>query len=218
MRPDLSRIARVAGDAHLEIMGAFAPQPGDAAPEGCTTLVLLGPAEPGFWPHVTAQPEFADGGPDPLDHWSRRVVGDLAQMLGGMPLFPFGGPPYQPFIRWALASGRAWLSPVGLLVHDRAGLMVSYRGALAFDHEISLTSGGVNPCNSCAARPCLGACPVGALSAAPFDAGTCHGYLETQPGQDCLTAGCKVRRSCPAGQNYTRLPAQSAYHMSYFHR
>ncbi|MBT8409130.1 MAG: ferredoxin, partial [Alphaproteobacteria bacterium] len=191
MTADLAQIARAAGAVHLEIMGAFAPQPGDAAPDGCKTIVLLGPAEPGFWAHVTAQPEFADGTKDPLDRWSRRIVGDLAQSLTAAALFPFGGPPYQPFIRWALASGRAWLSPVGLLVHERAGLMVSYRGALAFDHEISVTPGGLNPCNSCAARPCLSACPVGALSAAPFDAVACHDYLETVPGQDCLTGGCK---------------------------
>ena len=44
---------------HLFVAGAV-----HAGPE---TVLLLSPDEPGFWPHVSAQPEFADGGPDPLD-------------------------------------------------------------------------------------------------------------------------------------------------------
>jgi epoxyqueuosine reductase len=53
----------------------------------------------------------------------------MACDLGAKALFPFGGPPWHPFIAWAKRSGRAWESPVGFLVHDQAGLMVSYRAA-----------------------------------------------------------------------------------------
>jgi hypothetical protein len=62
----------------------------------------------------------------------------MACDLGAKALFPFTGPPWHPFIAWARRSGRAWESPVGFLVHDRAGLMVSYRGALALSHRIDL--------------------------------------------------------------------------------
>jgi hypothetical protein len=107
------------------------PSDTDGAPAGTQTLLLLGPSEPGFWAHITASAEFIDGAPDPIDRWSRRVIGHMACDLGAKALFPFGGPPWHPFIGWAKRSGRAWESPVGFLVHDHAGLMVSYRGALA---------------------------------------------------------------------------------------
>ena len=200
---------------HLEILGGFAPGAGEQGlPPVTRTLVLLGPKEPGFWPHLQAQPEW-DGAPDPVDRWSRRVIGRLACDLGAKALFPFGGPPYQPLTRWALRTGRCWDSPVRLLVHDRQGLLVSFRGALALREALAVPV-GEKPCDSCA-RPCLAACPAGALGEGGYDVPACHGWLDTMGG-DCLQGGCLVRRACPAGQAYARMPEQSAYHMRQFHK
>jgi hypothetical protein len=202
----------------LEIFGAFHPRPEDGAPAGVATLLLLGPAEPGFWSHVTAEPEFADGTPDPLDRWSRRVIGRMACDLRAKAVFPFAGPPWHPFIAWAKRSGRAWESPVRFLVHDRAGLMVSYRGALGLRERIALPSPpSAPPCATCADQPCLTACPVGALSSDGYDTGRCHGYLDTESGAECMDHGCGVRRACPVSRSYGRLPEQSAWHMRRFH-
>lgn len=202
---------------HLDIFGAFHPSPDDGVPPGAATLLLLGPDEPGFWPAVRDAPEFADGRPDPLDRWSERVIGTLARELGATALYPFGGPPFQPFIRWATRSGRAWPSPVGLLVHDRAGLMVSYRGALALPRRLELPAAASCPCDTCPDRPCLAACPAGALTGEGYDLAACHGFLGTPAGADCLERGCAVRRSCPVSQGYGRLAVQSAFHMRAFH-
>ncbi|NRB35719.1 MAG: ferredoxin [Rhodobacteraceae bacterium] len=180
------------------------------------SLVLLG-ADAAFWAALQDAPEFA--APDPVDLWSLRVVGDLAQALGAEPLFPFGGPPYQPFIRWAFDTGRAWPSPTGMLVHDLAGLMISYRGALRFDHDLGWAPDtGASPCDSCAEKPCITACPVSALSGtAPYDVPSCHAFLDTEDGADCMGRGCKVRRACPISQGFGRSDAQSAHHMRSFH-
>lgn len=214
-----TRILDRAAAHALTVLGAFHPDSASGVPEGTRTLVLLGPAEPGFWAHVTAQPEWADGRPDPLDRWSERAVGAIARACGARALFPFGGPPHHPFHTWALRSGRAWASPVGFLVHERAGLMVSYRGALAFRERLTLRPVlARNPCNRCAGKPCLTACPVGALTGAGYDLDACHGWLDTPDGQDCMSRGCAARRACPLSQSYARLPEQSAYHMSLFHK
>ena len=201
----------------LEVLGGFRVEADeDGLPPGIRTLLLLGPAEPGFWAHLTAQPEW-DGQPDPVDRWSRRVIGRLACDLGAKALFPFGGPPWHPFYRWALRTGQVWDSPVRLLVHARQGLMVSFRGALALKQALDLPPPAQRPCDSCAA-PCLTACPAGALTGAGYDIPACHSFLNQPEGQDCMTGGCLVRRACPVSQTYARLPEQSAYHMGQFHR
>ena len=212
----LGQIAALAASHHLTIIGGFAASPADGLPDGTATLLLLGPAEPGFWHHVTAAPEF-DGSPDPLDRWSLRVVGALASALGAHALFPFGAT-LQPFQRWALRSGRCHASPVRLLVHDQAGLMVSFRGALALPNPIALPETPASPCATCAAKPCLTACPVAALTGQGYDLPACHGFLDQPAGANCITGGCLVRRACPVSQRYARLPEQSAYHMRQFHR
>ena len=203
----------------LQVMGGFSCAEDEAhLPKGTRTLILIGPREPGFWPHLTAQPEW-DGGPDPIDRWSRRVIGRLACDLGAKALFPFGGPPWHPFQSWALRSGAAWQSPVRLLVHSWQGLMVSYRGAIALREKMALPKPDPHsPCETCADKPCLTACPVGALGAQGYDVPACHSYLDRAEGADCMTGGCHVRRACPVSQAYARLPEQSAYHMRQFHK
>ncbi len=213
---DADRIAALAARHQLAILGGFAAEPGDGLPPGTAALLLLGPAEPGFWRHVTAEAEF-DGSPDPLDRWSLRVIGALAVRLGAQALFPFGASLY-PFHRWALRSGRCHASPVHLLVHDQAGLMVSFRGALAFPHRIPLPPASASPCDSCSAKPCRTACPTAALTANGYDLSACHALLDQPAGSNCITGGCLVRRACPVSQRYARLPEQSAYHMRQFHR
>jgi len=215
----LDDIAAWMGPHRLGVFGAFHLTPDDGLPEGLQTLILLGPEEPGFWAHLTGQPEWRDGEPDPVDRWSRRVIGTLACDLGGKAYFPFGGTPYRPFFQWALRSGRAFASPVTLLVHDVAGLFVSYRGALALRERLDLPRVAArSPCETCEAKPCLTACPAAALGAKGYDVPACHDWLNQPAGADCLNRGCGVRRACPASQGYGRLEEQSAYHMRLFHK
>ncbi|MEM6940626.1 MAG: ferredoxin [Pseudomonadota bacterium] len=211
---------------HLTILGGFHPTSATALaeealprgnlPEECETLLLLGPDEPRFWPAFTASREYLDGAPHPMDRWSQRVIGTWADELCATAVFPFGGPPYQPFYTWALRTGRIHASPVHLLVHDRAGLFVSFRGALALRWHVELPPPPPNPCNTCAEKPCGTACSVRALTTAGYDVPRCKDHLATTAGRVNLETGCGVRRSCPVSQQFRRLPAQSAYHMRQF--
>ncbi len=204
----LGEISDVAGHYGLSVLGAFHDKG--------QTVVLLGPNEPEFWSVFTQSVEYLSKEEEPMDRWSRRVIGALAQMSGAEALFPFGGPPYHPFIDWALKSGRAWQSPVGLLVHDASGLFVSYRGALLVPKRLELAPTGSSPCEKCSEKPCLSACPAAALTKDGYDVPKCHAHLDTA-GTECLSSGCVVRRVCPIGQN-NRLPSQSAFHMRAFHK
>ncbi|WP_420395969.1 ferredoxin [Nioella sp.] len=213
---DLATIQALAAPHSLDIFGAFHATGDDGCAPG--TMVLLSPLEPGFWPHVTAEPEFLDGAPDGLDRWSTRIITMLATRIGGTPHFPFGGPPYAPFIRWAERTDRAWPSPVGMLVHETAGMMISIRGAILLPDSLDLPPPPADsPCTTCP-QPCLTACPVGALGPRPYDVPACHAHLDRPEGAECLTGGCLVRRACPISQGFGRDPAQTAHHMRYFHK
>ena len=197
----------------LQILGAFHPEPQENLGR---TLVLLGPHEPQFWGCFKTSPEFRDGQADPMDRWSARVIGALAKDLEAQAHFPFGPPPYAPFFRWAVRSGRAWASPAGPLVHDRSGLMVSYRGALALPWALDIPPTGASPCTVCDTRPCLSTCPVLAFSeTGGYDVAACHSWLDSET--ECLDNGCMARRACPVSQGFPRLPEQSAFHMTAFH-
>lgn len=182
-------------------------------------LALLSAEEPGFWRHVTAEPEFIGEAKDPLDRWSRRAVGEIASAFGAAAVFPFGGPPWLPFLRWAEKSGRSFPSPVLLHVHDRMGLWASWRGALVLNRPLPPTQApGGSPCQSCAEAPCKTACPAGAMVEGRYDLAACHEWLDRPQGKTCLTGGCLVRKACPVSRLYGRLPEESAHHMRHFHR
>lgn len=204
----LDEISEAVGHHGLSVLGAFH--------EAGQTLVLLGPNEPDFWSVFTQSHEYLDKKENAMDRWSTRVIGALATMFEAEALFPFGGPPYHPFIGWALKSGRAWQSPVQLLVHDTSGLFVSYRGALLISEKLELPPTASSPCEKCSEKPCLSACPAAALGKDGYDVPKCHAHLN-KDGVECLSSGCIVRRACPIGQD-NRLPAQSAFHMRAFHK
>lgn len=213
----LAALAAAARTRGLALRGGFHPEPSDGAPPGTGTLILLGPDEPRFWSIFQAAPEASDGAPDPLDRWSKRVIGALAARWRGAALFPSDGPPWPPFLHWAQRSGRAFPSPLGLLVHDAAGLLNSYRGALALRETLPLPAPPPAPCPSCEDRPCTTACPVGALrTGAPYDVAACQRHLHSDAGAECRDKGCRARRACPLSQNLQRQDAQAAFHMAAF--
>lgn len=205
-----ARLDDALGASHLMVMGGFHPEPEENLGK---TLLLLGPA-PGFWPHFLASSEARDGVPDPMDRWSERIVSQIADKLDARAVFPFGGPPHLPFFSWATRTGRIWSSPVAFLVHTEQGLWSSFRGALIFDQILTLPPLAPRPCDSCADKPCLTACPIGALTSDGYDVPACKTYLADDP--PCMQQGCAVRAACPVSQSFAREPAQSAFHMRSF--
>ncbi len=198
---------------HLYVSGVVeAPLP-DPLPRG-EQVVLLSPAD-GFWGMFQDTPEYQDGQADPMDRWSSRALSAIADEFGAEAVFPFGGPPYLPFIDLALRSNRAWQSPIGMLVHERDGLFTSYRGGLVLSNAHDWGEGAYeSPCTACPA-PCLNACPVGALSAEAYDVPKCAAHMDTDAGVECASGGCLARRSCPVGQG-RRSSVQNAFHMAAF--
>jgi len=223
MPPTWTSLERAAAAAGLRLRGGFAVAAKDAVPplpDGrvAATVVLLGAVGGSLWPTFSASPELADGAPDPLDRWSRRIIVRLAERFGAAPLFPFGGPPYLPFQRWAARAEPVAPSPLGLFIHPRYGLWHSYRGALAFAAALHLPPWEhlPSPCDSCVAKPCLSACPVGAFTPAGYDVQGCVAHLQLAAGEPCMQSACLARRTCPVAPEFAYEASQARFHMAAF--
>jgi hypothetical protein len=220
---ELSSIERMVAAHGLRLRGGFHPTDSDGVPALAdgpmpSTLLLIGNIGSSLWPEFSSSPETSDGGPDPLNRWTQRVIGGIARAVGAEALFPFGGPPYLPFQRWAQRAEAVAPSPLGILIHPDYGLWHAYRGALAFAGRLALPprSERPRPCDSCAGRPCLSACPVGAFSGQGYDVPACIGHIGSPAGEACMGGGCLARRACPVGTAFGYGAAQARFHMTAF--
>jgi hypothetical protein len=209
----LSELAEALAEHGLILRGGFHPDPEEPALAGVGTVVLVGNAGPAMWrallPHI-------DGGPNPLDRWTRHVIEPMARKFGARAIFPFGEP-HWPFQRWARRAEGLHPSPLGILIHPEYGLWHAWRAGLFFAEHLALParSEAASPCDSCVDKPCLTACPVGAFSRAGYDVDACAGYL-SGPAADCLAVGCLARNACPIGAAWRYPEAQLRFHMAAF--
>jgi len=219
----LEQAAAKAAAVGIALRGAFHPAPEDGVPaladgKPVATLVLVGLVGRAQWPVFAVSPEAADGRAHPLDRWSQRVIGELADELGARALYPFEGPPWLPFQRWAMRAEPVHRSALGMLIHPDWGLWHSYRGALAFAERLALPERieRPSPCACCAAKPCLAACPVGAFTLERYDVEACADHLRSAAGTECLELGCRARDACPVGADHRFGRDQAGFHMRAF--
>lgn len=218
MFEELTRRAQASGVA---VRGAFHPDPQEPwpqlSPTPIGTIVLLGFTGSTQWPGFAKSAEAGDGLPDPLDRWSRRVIGALACEFGGRGFYP-SDVPFLPFQQLAKRCEPVDASPIGLLIHSHWGLWHAYRGGLLFCERMTLPARQVSrsPCEGCRPRPCLDTCPVSAFGAGSFNAEACIGHVSSAAGSDCRELGCRARRACPVSTQFTYLPEQARFHMNAF--
>jgi hypothetical protein len=208
----------------LHLRGVVNLEPGEAealglAP-GARAIALIGNIGSSYWPAFREAPEFRDGEADPLDRWSRRVAESVAAEFSLQPLYPFQGPPYLPFQRWAERAEGLAQSPLGIMIHAEYGLWHSYRFALRGDSFDAEPAGdaGESPCIACSGKPCLRVCPVEAFDGEAFAVDACAGYLRRTPAADCHHRGCLARLACPVAREFRYLPEQAAFHLQAFLR
>lgn len=206
----------------LLCLGGFVPQADDSVPgpygpvEG-GWLELIGNAGPAMWRAFEGNRPI---GPDPLDTWTRSVIDAVATGTGVAAFYPFSGPPYLPFQRWAWRTKAIFASPLGIAIHPDFGLWHAYRAALLFDTvpEDAPAGGAEHPCDSCQERPCLSACPVDAFDGGHYDVPACREHLDRAAGAPCRRRGCLARHACPVGRAYAYAPDQAAFHMASFRK
>lgn len=195
---------------------AFAEGEGPALEDGdhARSVVLLGNVGGSIWPAFAAWRKTYQGS-DPLDRWSKSVIGPVAAELEATALYP-SDPPYMPFQQWAIRAEGLTASPLGILIHPIYGLWHGYRGALAFRQVIAVASAApdASPCKGCVDKPCLNACPADAVSPAGFSLEPCRTHLSGIEVQArCMETGCLARNACPVGADFRYPPEQLRFHM-----
>lgn len=221
---DIEAISRSLAIHGLIPRGGIVFGPDETVPNGpsgqpARSVLLVGHGGGAIWPQFSAwrgkQPKDLS---DPLDTWSRDVIGAVAASCGARAVFP-SDKPYLPFQQWAMRAEGLKPSPLGILMHPQFGLWHAYRGALLFDVEIPIQDvrNPIHLCDLCDGKPCLNACPVSAFSASGFDVAACRSHLDTPAGKACLAGGCLARDACPHSA-HTYGDGQLAFHMAAFHR
>jgi hypothetical protein len=208
-------IAGVLSPYGLILRGGFYPDPEEAGLIRAATVLLIGNAGGAMW---QAFASHIDGERNPLDRWTKDVIDPIAENVGARVVYPFD-PEVPPFQRWAVRAETVYASPLGILIHPQYGLWHAYRAALLFSEKLDLPprSDVASPCESCAEKPCLSACPVGAFTGSAYEVAVCASHI-AKPDADCTSVGCHARNACPIGPEWRYPEAQVRFHMGAFNR
>jgi hypothetical protein len=168
---------------------------------GSASAVVIGGGGRAFWDACGAAPCGSD---DPLDRFAEHCVEsralDLLAPLAPVPLYPhrFSDAPVS-FSHLAECAGLGMPSLLGILIRPDYGTWFALRAAILVAAPLSPTPGlAFDPCPSCA-KPCIAACPAGAVVARGWDIPTCAAH-RLEAG-DC-GAGCHSRLACPVGREH----------------
>ena len=163
------------GVAALRDYDALVPATHRLGVRAAHTAVVIGNGGGAFWEayrrHVARHPEFATR-PHPLDDFTTAIMEERALAVAArfgvaaelrLP-FRATDPPLS-FVHLAEAAGLGRRSILGVLVHPEFGPWLALRGALLIDAPITAPrpADGFDPCPTCVERPCIIACPAGAV-------------------------------------------------------
>ena len=149
---------------------------------------------------------------------SECAIDAVASANGGKAFYLFGGLPFLTFQRWAAKAEPVAPSPLGILMYPEYDLRHAYRNAVTYTVEIDFPPKDDRPapCDSCAEKPCLSACPVGAFTDTVYEIPQCMEYLTDHPKEDCMDWGCRARCHWPVGTPHAYVSGQAAFHMQAF--
>ena len=113
----LIEITSVIEQSQMVLFGAFYPIDAELVEDinkKTKTIVLIGNAGPKMWTNFVklSSKGITRAGSKKLglmDQWTYEVVNKMAEKLGCQAVYPFSGPPYYPFQKWALRTTDVWV-------------------------------------------------------------------------------------------------------------
>lgn len=175
-------------------------------------LVLMGSSGSSIWDHL--QREWMERA-NPFDEYSVAVAEQfIHQCLDDAPsqLF-YPGPSRVSLIRLGELAGWSHPSPLGLGINPEFGLWFAYRAAFVTAAPLPVTEApqSMHPCESCSDKPCISACPAGAVSPnSAFDITACYTF-RVSSNASCVDR-CHSRMACPIGREYQYPLGQIQHH------
>lgn len=178
-------------------------------------LILIGHGGKTLWDAVKASGIRSE---NPIDDFSVRTVEQwFAQQFPGRAreiIYPGD----IPVDLQALGTIAGWhhASPFMLGINADWGTWFAYRVVLLADTNLepSRPLQGESPCARCADKPCIAACPAGAMDGGSFALDKCIAYRRKASSR--CKATCVARVSCPVGSShrYGDEQMQHAYSIS----
>lgn len=190
----------------------------DAHSAGDRTEVAVGSAGQPFWDHVSQSQEWREGHSDPVNAYTARTISPLLRADGSEEvIFVFDDDAPNFVELWPQTFSRLAQSDLGLMIHPDYGLWLAARAHIILHQATPGIDSGesFDPCNTCADKPCLSACPIEAFPAPQtFDYRACAAHLMSKPA--CFSGGCDARAACPYGQSWQLPKDQAEYHQNRF--
>jgi len=152
---------------------------------------------------------------DPVDSFSANLVDRYFSATPGCSdyrmLFP-GGERVVPLQQLGELAGWHHPSPFRIGVNRKWGSWFAYRAVVLSNTDLAPTAkmASGSPCEACAARPCLAACPASAVTSSKLLLESCIDY-RLQDDSQCR-AQCLSRLACPIAVEHRYSEEQINYH------
>ncbi|MDJ0753964.1 MAG: hypothetical protein QNJ45_10625 [Ardenticatenaceae bacterium] len=155
---------------------------------------------------------------DPIDRYSRRAVSTVMREFWGVAadqaafLYPLTDH-LVPLQQLGTAAGWSHRSPIGTDIHPDYGLWFAYRAAVLVKNPLPLLIAPMrpSPCDSCDDRPCVTACPAGAVGEiGRFGLNACVTHRLYH--RSSCAGQCLARLACPVAVQHRYTAEQIAYH------
>jgi hypothetical protein len=194
-------------DARMTAGQGLAPR----APEA-RGIVVVGNGGAALWRTFRAAVP-APAGDDPLDAFVRDGVLQAVRDVAGARVCW----PSEARVDFRLLGELAGLgrpSLVGVLIHPVYGPWIALRAAILVPADVVAPrpADGFDPCPTCVERPCIAACPVGAIGPRGWDVAACVAHRLADEAH--CAAGCTSRVECVYGREHHPPPDALAFHQA----
>jgi hypothetical protein len=172
---------------------------GDTAP--FRQLILVGHGGKALWECVKAARMV---GADPIDDYSIQTIDRCFAEYLPANRYRIVFPGDQPVALQQLGKLAGWhhAAPFMVGIDPIWGSWYAYRAVVLADTNFCpfLTVNRNRPCDSCQTRPCIAACPAGAMNDGGFALDKCIAYRKRDDSACHHT--CLARAACPVGSEH----------------